>query len=91
MKQVETVRGNLHDFGGGTVLLEENWYRGNGAGNRGFSELWLQDATWTRFREITLSYSFNQDLLKVLKLSQFKYWCYRKKPVLMDKSRGKRS
>ena len=65
----EVVRGNLHDFGAGTVLLEQEWYRGNGAGNRGFSELWLQDATWTRLRELTLSYSLSQNILKKIKLS----------------------
>lgn len=65
----DVVRGNLYNFGAGDVLLEQNWYRGNGAGNRGFSELWLQDATWTRLREITLTYSLGQDVLDKLKLS----------------------
>lgn len=64
-----TVRGNLYDFGAGQVLLEESWYRGNGAGNRGFSELWLQDASWTRLREITLNYSLSEKVLEKLKLS----------------------
>ena len=27
-----TVRGNLHDFGGGEVLLDEDWYRTLGGG-----------------------------------------------------------
>ena len=65
----DVVRGNLYDFGAGQVLLEESWYRGNGAGNRGFSELWLQDATWTRLRELTLTYSLGQKVLDKLKLS----------------------
>ncbi|MGM5470948.1 SusC/RagA family TonB-linked outer membrane protein [Flavobacteriaceae bacterium LMO-SS05] len=65
----DVVRGNLYDFGAGNVLLEESWYRGNGAGNRGFSELWLQDATWTRLRELTLTYSLGQNILDKLKLS----------------------
>lgn len=65
----DVVRGNLYDFGAGQVLLEQNWYRGNGAGNRGFSELWLQDATWTRLRELTLTYSLGQKVLDKLKLS----------------------
>ncbi len=65
----DIVRGNLYDFGAGDVLLEQNWYRGNGAGNRGFSELWLQDATWTRLRELTLTYSLGQKVLDKLKLS----------------------
>lgn len=65
----DVVRGNLYDFGAGDVLLEQNWYRGNGAGNRGFSELWLQDATWSRLRELTLTYSLGQKVLDNLKLS----------------------
>ncbi|WP_025663171.1 SusC/RagA family TonB-linked outer membrane protein [Aquimarina megaterium] len=66
----DIVRGNLYDFGGGQVLLEQNWYRGNGAGNRGFSELWLQDATWTRLREINLTYSFGEKVLEKLRISE---------------------
>ena len=65
----DVVRGNLYDFGAGDVLLEQNWYRGSGAGNRGFSELWLQDATWTRLRELTLTYSLGPDVIEKLKLS----------------------
>lgn len=65
----DIVRGNLYDFGAGQVLLEQNWYRGTGAGNRGFSELWLQDATWSRLRELTLTYSLGQNILDKLKLS----------------------
>ena len=65
----ETVRGNLKDFGGGNVLLNESWYRGRGAANSGISELWVQDATWTRLREVTISYSFNSDLLKEIWVS----------------------
>ncbi len=67
--QGEVVRGNLHDFGGGQVLLNEAWYDDNGADNRGFSELWLQDATWTRLRELSLTYSFGEKTLDKLKLS----------------------
>ncbi|MEN8125688.1 MAG: SusC/RagA family TonB-linked outer membrane protein [Bacteroidota bacterium] len=67
--QGETVRGNLYDFGAGQVLLEQNWYRGNGAGNRGFSELWLQDATWSRIRELTFTYNLSEKVLEQLKLS----------------------
>ncbi len=67
--QGQVVRGNLHDFGGGQVLLNEAWYDGNGADNRGFSELWLQDATWTRLRELSLSYSFSPEILDQLKIS----------------------
>ena len=65
----EVVRGNLHDFGAGPVLLEEQWYDGPGANNRGFSEMWLQDATWTRLREVALTYNLGEKVLSKLKLS----------------------
>lgn len=65
----ETVRGNIHDFGGGDVLLDERWYDGNGANNRGFSELWLQDATWTRLRELSMNYAFGDKILDHLNFS----------------------
>ena len=78
----QVVRGNLYDFGAGEVLLEQDWYRGNGAGNRGFSELWLQDATWTRLREITLTYSLGEKLLEKLKLSSVNFSVAGRNPVL---------
>lgn len=65
----EVVRGNLHDFGGGQVLLNENWYDDNGADSRAFGELWLQDATWTRLREVALTYNLGNKILEKLKLS----------------------
>jgi TonB-linked SusC/RagA family outer membrane protein len=65
----DVVRGNLYNFGAGQVLLEEQWYDGPGANSRGFSELWLQDATWTRLRELALTYNFGETVLQKLKLS----------------------
>ena len=62
----QVVRGNLKDFGAGTVLLNEYWYRGRGATNSGISELWIQDATWTRLREVSLTYAVDSEWLKDL-------------------------
>ena len=61
-----TVRGNIQDFGGGNVLLDELYYRGIGGG-LGFNklnDLYIEDATWTKLRNVTLGYT-----LKGLKLS----------------------
>ena len=52
-------RGNKANFGGGTVLLDENWYSGLGGGFGGADEQFIEDATWTRLREVTLSYTLN--------------------------------
>ncbi|MFK7906236.1 MAG: TonB-dependent receptor, partial [Chitinophagales bacterium] len=55
----ETVRGNLADFGAGTVLLDESWYSTLGGGflSSVINEFSVADATWTRLREVTLSYT----------------------------------
>ncbi len=55
-----TVRGNVTDFGGGPVLLDETWYRtgiGGGFGDNQAYNFSIKDATFTKFREITLSYT----------------------------------
>lgn len=54
-----TVRGAIHDFGAGNVLLDEAYYRGIGGG-LGFSklnDLFVEDATWTKLRNVTLGYT----------------------------------
>jgi len=54
-----TVRGNIHDFGGGDVLLDETFYRhgiGGGFGDGQLYNLSIKDATYTRIRELSLSY-----------------------------------
>ncbi len=56
-----TVRGNIADFGGGNVLLDESWYRGIGGG-LGFNktnDLFIDDATWTKLRNVTLGYTIS--------------------------------
>ena len=61
----ETFRGNVADFGAGPVALTENWYNGDGGffGN-GNDELYIEDGSWTRLREITLSYIWKSDWLR---------------------------
>ena len=57
-----TVRGNIENFGGGDVLLDESWYRtgiGGGFGDNQAYNFSLYDATFTRIRELTLSYTLN--------------------------------
>lgn len=56
-----TVRGNVEDFGAGNVLLDEKYYNGIGGG-LGFNKLndfFIEDATWTKLRNVTLGYTFN--------------------------------
>ncbi len=61
-----TLRGNIVDWGAGPVLLDEEWYttRGGGFGSGVVYDLLFPDATWTRLRELSLSYRLNSQWLK---------------------------
>ena len=63
-------RGNIKDFGAGPVALDQNWYTGPGGWFGNVGELFLEDATWTRFREINLGYNIKSErLIKKLGLN----------------------
>ncbi|MFT4565528.1 MAG: TonB-linked SusC/RagA family outer membrane protein [Saprospiraceae bacterium] len=62
-----TVRGNIQNFGAGDVLLDESWYRtgiGGGFGDAQAYNFNTKSATFTRFREMTLTYSLAGDWLE---------------------------
>ncbi|NVO85088.1 SusC/RagA family TonB-linked outer membrane protein [Hymenobacter terrestris] len=56
-----TVRGRLDNFGGGNVLLDESWFTSTGSGFGPVAEQFIQDATWTRLRELTLGYTLQSE------------------------------
>jgi TonB-linked SusC/RagA family outer membrane protein len=61
----ETFRGNVQDFGAGPVALTETWYNGDGGYfANGNDELYIEDGSWTRLRELTLSYLWKSAWLK---------------------------
>lgn len=47
-------RGNIYDFGGGPVALDQSWYNGLGGFFGNVGEQFVEDATWTRLREVNL-------------------------------------
>lgn len=61
-----TVRGNIHNFGAGNVLLDESWYNGlgGGLGVNKVNDLYIQDNTWTKLRNITVGYTWKNAWLK---------------------------
>jgi len=61
-----TVRGNIGDFGGGKVLLDEAWYNGigGGLGTSKVNDLYVQDNTWTKLRNVTLAYTWSNRWLR---------------------------
>lgn len=56
-----TVRGNLNDFGGGVVLLDEPYYTSIGGGFSSLKDHIISDGSWTRLRQLSLSYRFDSD------------------------------
>jgi TonB-linked SusC/RagA family outer membrane protein len=56
-----TVRGNVKDFGAGAVLLDEPFYTSVGGGFGGLSEQWISDGSWTRLRQLSLSYHWDTE------------------------------
>ncbi|GAB4235815.1 MAG: SusC/RagA family TonB-linked outer membrane protein [Ekhidna sp.] len=60
-----TFRGVVKDFGAGPVALTEPWYLGDGGFfSGGNDELYIEDGSWTRLREVVLSYRLVNDWLK---------------------------
>ena len=61
-----TVRGFIEDFGGGDVLLDEAWFRhgiGGGFGDNQAYNFSIKDATFSRIRELSLSYLMKSDAI----------------------------
>jgi TonB-linked SusC/RagA family outer membrane protein len=59
-----TFRGTVKNFGAGPVALTEAWYNGDGGYfGGGNDELFIEDGSWTRLREVSLSYSINGEKL----------------------------
>ena len=54
-----TLRGNIHDFGGGPVLLDQSYYTSLGSGLGSAPEQFIEDGSWTRLRAASLSYLLN--------------------------------
>jgi len=58
-----TFRGTVQNFGGGRVIADQQFYTTSGSGFN-VNKPFVQDATWTRLREVTLSYSLNSAAFK---------------------------
>ena len=69
-----TFRGSIYDFGAGPVALTEAWYRGIGGYFSGVQEQFVEDGSWSRLRELTLSYSLRSSTFrKATKLSSIDF------------------
>ncbi len=61
-----TFRGNIGNFGAQDVILDAEWYLGNGGGFGPIGEIFVRDASWTRLREVSLSYSLPRTFAKTI-------------------------
>ena len=62
-------RGNVTDFGAGPVAEEASWWLGNGGGFGSIDEQFIEDGSWTRLREATLTYAIPSALIESTGLS----------------------
>ncbi len=61
----EVFRGNVADFGAGPVALTESWYNGDGGFfSNGNDELYIEDGSWSRIRELSIGYTLKNEWLK---------------------------
>lgn len=63
------VRGNIANFGANDVILDSEWYTGNGGGFGPVAEQFVVDGSWTKLREVSLGYQLPAALIKKAKLS----------------------
>ncbi len=71
-----TVRGDIRNFGGGNVLLDETWYRtgiGGGFGDNQAYNFSLYDATFTKVRELSLSYTLDSPIVSNIGLNSVRF------------------
>ena len=70
------------------VPLDQNWWRGNGGGFGNQSEDFVEDATWVRIREITLSVNVPKTITEKLHFAGLNVSVYARNPVLWTKYSG---
>lgn len=86
--QGTTFRGNIGNFGGEDVALTGAWYRSNGGGFGSQSESFVQDASWTRLREVSLTYQLPQKFVSRIGFSSISATISGRNLVLWTKIKG---
>ncbi|WP_159467404.1 SusC/RagA family TonB-linked outer membrane protein [Dyadobacter sp. 3J3] len=84
-----TVRGNIADYGGGPVLLDQSFYTSIGGHSGQLAEQFVKDGSWTRIREMSLGYSLKSaGFRKKTKLQAIDFTVTARNPVLWTKIVG---
>ncbi len=68
-----TFRGNVRDFGGGPVALDESWYSDLGGGFGPVGEQFIEDGSWTRLRELSLFYALPATFVESIGFSNIEF------------------
>ena len=58
------VRGEVVNYGGGDVLLDQFWWSDLGGGFGPVAEPFVEDASYVRLREVSLGYTWDSDWLR---------------------------
>ena len=62
-------RGYTQDFGAGPVAVDHEWWTANGGGFGDVGTQFIEDGSWVKLREITLTYDFDKNLVERIGLS----------------------
>ena len=62
-------RGYIQDFGAGPVAVDHEWWTANGGGFGDVGTQFIEDGSWVKLREISLTYDFDKSLIERLGLS----------------------
>jgi len=69
-----TFRGQIKDFGAGPVILDESYYNGgNGSGFVGASDQFIEDGSYVKLREVSLSYTWDHGVVERSGLSAVRF------------------
>lgn len=61
-----TFRGRIENFGGDNVAIDQRYWTSLGGGFGPVGEQFIQDASWTRIRELTLTYTLSSERIRDL-------------------------
>lgn len=70
------------------VKLDQDWYQGNGGGFGNQAEDFMEDVTWTRVREITLSYDLPKSIVSKMHFGGLSFGVYARNAFLFTNYSG---
>ncbi|MDE3741571.1 SusC/RagA family TonB-linked outer membrane protein [Maribacter polysaccharolyticus] len=68
-----TFRGREVDYGGGPVAVDADWWTTTGGGFGDVDEEFIEDASWTRLREVSLFYQLPSNFIQKMGLTSVEF------------------